>query len=108
KSVAESATTADFNSGKAMIGTGAFRFLEWAPGDHASYARNADYWGEAEPWDRVLFRAIPNGASRVAALLAGDLDMIDAVPPSQIARLRQADGVVLAQTASNRVILLNL
>ena len=45
KSVAETAKTEDFNSGKAMIGTGPYRYAEYAAGDRVVLKRNDQYWG---------------------------------------------------------------
>jgi len=42
----EGAATKDYNSGKAMVGTGPFKFVEWIPGDRIVYTRNEEYWGE--------------------------------------------------------------
>jgi ABC-type oligopeptide transport system substrate-binding subunit len=41
----EGAATKDYNSGKAMVGTGPFKFVEWVPGDRIVYTRNDDYRG---------------------------------------------------------------
>lgn len=80
--VGDAVTTADFNSGKAAIGTGPFRFVRWVPGDRIEMARNDDYWGPKPAWARVTTTPIPNDSARVAALLAHDVDLIDTVPPS--------------------------
>ena len=45
KKNAEGATTADFNSGKAAIGTGPYKFVEYIAGDRIVLQANADYWG---------------------------------------------------------------
>jgi len=42
---AANATTEDFNTGKATIGTGPFRFVRWQKGDRIELARNNSYWG---------------------------------------------------------------
>ncbi|MBV1797638.1 ABC transporter substrate-binding protein [Siccirubricoccus sp. G192] len=81
------ATTADFNSGRAMIGTGAYRHVSYALGERHEMARNPDYWGGAVPWERVVMRFIPNAGARVATLLSGDVDLIDFVPTQDVARL---------------------
>ncbi|HEY0174878.1 MAG TPA: ABC transporter substrate-binding protein, partial [Pedobacter sp.] len=44
--------------------------------------------GPAEPWERVIFRFIPSDSARVAALLAGDVDVIDTIPAGLYARVR--------------------
>ncbi len=98
--------TADFNSGAAAVGTGPFRFAEWVPGESSVLIRNETYWGERPAWTRVVQRLIKSDTSRVAALLAGDVDVIDQVPPSAMERLRGAANVTVATTVSNRVMYL--
>ena len=82
KAAAETATIDDFNSGAAAVGTGPYKFVEWVPGDRLTLAANENYWGDAPEFENVTFRLISNAAARVAALRAGDVDLIDAVPPA--------------------------
>ena len=102
------ATTEQFNSGEAAIGTGPFKFSEYKPGEKIVFVRNDDYWGDTAPWTTVAFTPISSGPSRVAALLAGDLDLIAGVPTTDIATLKANDDVTLSQGVSNRVIYLHL
>ena len=104
KKHAASATTADFNSGKGAIGTGPFKFEKYTPGDQISFTRNDDYWGTKPAWTRVTFKPIKSGPSRAAAILAGDVDVIDDVPTTDIEKLRTDARVDLAQVPSNRSI----
>lgn len=104
----EGAKTADYNSGKAAIGTGPYKFVEWVPGDRLVLEKNPDYWGEKAAFDHVVFKPINSDPTRVAALLAGDVDMIDQVPTADIAHLKANPDVVLSQGVSNRVIYLHL
>lgn len=106
--VGEGASTEDYNSGKAAIGAGPYKFVEYVPGDRIVIERNPDYWGEAPAWDEVTFKAIKSGPSRVAALLAGDVDLIDSVPTTDIESLKGEEAVDLYQGVSNRVIYLHL
>lgn len=105
---ADGATTEDFNAGTAAIGTGPYRFVEFVPGERIVLEANPDYWGEVEPWEQVIFRPISSSASRVAALLSGDVDVIEEVPTADIAQLRDDDRVRVASAPSNRVIYLHL
>jgi peptide/nickel transport system substrate-binding protein len=82
------ATTSDYNTGKAAIGTGPFRFVSWARGDKLVLARNETWWGERPAWDSVTIHYIKNPASRLAGLLAGDEDLIDQVSVQDIARVK--------------------
>ena len=102
------ATTEDYNSGKATIGTGPYRFVEWRPGDRLVLAANTDYWGGKPQWDRVILKAVSSDPVRVATLLSGDVDMIDFTPTTALPRLRKEAGVNLSEVASNRVIFLIL
>ena len=81
--------TSDFNTGRLAIGTGPYRYASYLPNERLEVTRNADYWGPAEPWDRVTFRYIPQGGSRMAALLTGEADLIDYVPSQDMPRLER-------------------
>ncbi len=102
------ATTEDFNAGTATIGTGPFKFQSYTPGESIVLVRNDDYWGDAPIWSEVEFRPITSGPSRVASLLAGDVDMISGVPTTDITTLQGNDGIQLSQGVSNRVIYLHM
>ncbi|MFQ5936682.1 MAG: ABC transporter substrate-binding protein [Acidiferrobacterales bacterium] len=104
----QGASTADYNSGKAAIGTGAFKFVEWVPGDRLILERNENYWGKKPEWKKVVIKPIRSGPARVAALLAGDVDFIDNVPTTDITRLKKDSKLNLSQGISNRVIYLHL
>ena len=108
KSVAESAKTEDFNSGKAMIGTGPYRFVEYAAGDRVVLKRNDAYWGTKPAWENVRFKMIPSAPARVAALLAGDVQMIEGVPTADIAKLKTDKRVTVSSAVSNRIVYLHM
>jgi peptide/nickel transport system substrate-binding protein len=105
---AKGALAADFDSGKATIGTGPWKFLRYVKGDRIELARNDNYWGPKPPWDKVTFRLITSDPSRVAALLAGDVQMIEAIPPADYAKLKTNKDIAIFTTISNRMIHLHL
>jgi peptide/nickel transport system substrate-binding protein len=104
----EKATTADYNSGKAAIGTGPYKFVEYVPNQRVVLKANFGYWGGEEPWDKVTFKILTNSAGRVAALLSNDVQLIETVPTSDIARLAQDKKFALSDKVSNRVIYVHL
>ena len=95
KAVAESAKTEDFNSGKAMIGTGPYKFAEYVAGDRVVLTRNDAYWGAKPYWVKARFKMITSAPARVAALLAGDVQMIENVPTADIPKLKSDPRVAL-------------
>jgi peptide/nickel transport system substrate-binding protein len=62
------------------VGTGPFKFVEWVKDDRVVFEANADYWGGAPQVRRLVFRPIPEGAARIAALQAGDIDLSIDIP----------------------------
>lgn len=94
------AATADFTSGRYAIGTGAFRYAGFTVGQQLDLVRNPDFWGTPTPWSRVRARFIADPGSRVAGLLAGDLDLIDAVPIQDVAHLATGPGTAVFSAAS--------
>jgi peptide/nickel transport system substrate-binding protein len=93
-------TTADFNTGRLAIGTGPYRLAAWSHNERLEIVRNEQYWGPREPWDRVVFRYVPQGGSRVAALLAGEVDLIDNVPSQDLPRIERDQRFRLFNTDS--------
>src|SRR5699024_12550871 len=60
------------------VGTGPFEFVEWQPNDSITVEKYDDYWKEGLPkLDEVVFRSIPDNASRLNALTAGEIDLAD-------------------------------
>ncbi len=84
----ESANEA-FNSGKAAVGTGPYKYVSWQPKGDLVLARNDSFWGPKEPWARHVRKEILNDAARVAQLKAGQLDLITRVPDSDVAALKR-------------------
>ena len=68
-----------FNSGKAAIGTGPYKFVSWEPKGDLVLTRYDDYWRGKGPWETVIRKEIPNDSSRLAALKAGQVDVINYV-----------------------------
>jgi peptide/nickel transport system substrate-binding protein len=79
--------TSDFTSGRLAIGTGPYRFVSYSHNERLEIERNDQHWGPRQPWDRVVIRYIPQPGARTAALLAGEVDVIDYVPVQDVARL---------------------
>ena len=86
---AKGASTADFNAGKAVVGTGPYKLVEWANSEKLVVERNDQYWGSRPAWARVTEKVIAKDPTRLAALLAGQVDAIDAVPIADLERLKK-------------------
>jgi peptide/nickel transport system substrate-binding protein len=65
------------------VGTGPVQFVSWTKDDKVVLDANPNYWGGRIDVDRVIFRAIPEMAPRIAALLKGEVDVITQLPPDQ-------------------------
>ena len=103
-----SAATEDFNAGRAAAGTGPFRLESFARGDRVNLVRNEGYWGGKPAWERVTLRIMPQDAARMAALLAGDVDAIENIPTSDVARIARDKRLRIARKISWRTIFLHL
>jgi len=107
KKVAAGASTEDFNSGKAAVGSGRYKLVKYTSGDRVELVRNDAYWGEKSPWDKVTFKIIKNESARVAALLSGDVDAIEQPPTADLARIKGDPKFTVTSKISHRVIYFN-
>ena len=108
KRAAGQATSADFDTGKAAIGTGPYRLVRFKRGDRIELARHDAYWGGRRPWDKVTLHIMPSDPVRTASLLSGELDAIEHVPTADLARLRKNPAFRLEQAVSWRTIFLHV
>lgn len=84
------------------VGTGAFKFVSWEKDKEVVLEANPDYFRGAPKIDRLIIKVIPNETTRVAALESGELDIISAVPNSQIARLSQNQELLVTAWPTTR------
>lgn len=68
------------------VGTGAYKVKEWRRGDRIILEANPDWWAGTPKATEVVFWAIPEASTRVAAVLNGEADVASQVPPIQVTR----------------------
>ncbi len=102
------ALSEDFSSGRAVVGFGPYKLVSYVPGQRIVMERNPRYFGEKGKWDKVTFRFISDANARAAALLSGEVDMIDAVPPNLVNRLRGEKDINVITGPSSRTILMTI
>jgi len=89
------------------MGTGPYRLVSREPDRKTVLERNPTWWGTPEGnVDHAEFNVIANAATRVAALLSGEMDMIYSVPPQDAAHIAASSGVRLIEGPELRTIYL--
>lgn len=93
-----------------ISGTGPFIVTERRQGVRVEMERFDDYWDEGSEGNvsHIVLTPIAENAARVSALLSGGVDFIDAVPPNDLERVREAQGVDLVEVPGTRIIGLQL
>ena len=90
------------------VGTGPFKFVEWKRGDSVIMIKNPDYYRKGIPYlDKVAFKFISDPSAQLAALRAGDVDVIayDLAPENAPALEKDARFKVLKGNTTTDVIL---
>jgi peptide/nickel transport system substrate-binding protein len=106
KKATQGLSSEDFSSGKGVVGTGPFKFVKFLRDDRLELERFEGYWGTKPAWKNVTLRFIPNGATRVAALLSGDVHALENVPTPDLARVKGDANITLTTKISQRLIFL--
>jgi peptide/nickel transport system substrate-binding protein len=89
------------------MGTGPYKLISREPDRKTVVEKNPLWWDKSTSnADQVEFDVISSAPTRVAALLSGEVDMIYTVPPQDIARIKQTEGLKLLQTPELRTIYL--
>ena len=93
---------------QAPVGTGPYVFVEWVKEDHIAMKANEQYWGGSPKIKKVTFRPISNAATRTAALLTGEVDIIEDVPVRDVDKLKNTEGLSVVDRPSERLIYLHV
>ncbi|MDQ3549178.1 MAG: ABC transporter substrate-binding protein [Chloroflexota bacterium] len=85
------------------VGTGPFTFVEWSRDEHIRIEANPDYWGEVPAVQQGLIRVIPEPASRVAALVSGEVHVIRGVSVYDVERIEETDSTQVVDRPGPRM-----
>nr|WP_298248541.1 ABC transporter substrate-binding protein [uncultured Halomonas sp.] len=93
-----------------LSGTGPYTVVEHRKGTRMEFTRNPDYWDSESPGnvDTIVLTPISENATRVAALLSGDVDFIAPVPPNDLERVRESDEAQLVTLSGTRIIFFHM
>ncbi|MDP1564839.1 MAG: ABC transporter substrate-binding protein [Polaromonas sp.] len=90
-------------------GTGPYRVRERQPNVRTTFSRNGNYWGKIDGnVEEVIFNVIGNDSTRVAALLSGEIDVMEPVPVQDVPRIKAAPALQVLQGAELRIIFLGM
>ncbi|MGQ2979150.1 MAG: ABC transporter substrate-binding protein [Polaromonas sp.] len=90
-------------------GTGPYRVRERQPNVRTTFSRHGSYWGKIDGnVDEVIFNVIGNDSTRVAALLSGEVDVMEPVPVQDVPRIKAAPALKVLQGPELRVIFLGM
>lgn len=86
------------------IGTGPFMLVEWEKGDHITMTANPNYWQEGYPKvETLIFRPIPESATRVAAIQTGEVDIVQRLSSEEAQSLLGAPNVQVVRYPVARI-----
>lgn len=90
------------------VGTGPYVFKERKKGESFTVSLNDKYWGKKPTYDTVVFRIVPEAATRESLILAGQVDLIVLPPIADLPALQRNPGVKVLLAPSDRTIFISL
>lgn len=90
------------------VGTGPYKIGQWVRGDYVDLDANPTYWGTKPQVQHARFRAIPDGAARIAALQSKSAQIITDLPPDYIQPIKSRPGLSVESVLSARVLFIGL
>lgn len=85
-----------------IVGTGPYVFKSWEPDKEILLEKNQKYWGEEPEIDNVVFRTIPEAATRIAEMVNGNVDVIMNVQNESVETLKASKGIKVFPKRMNR------
>jgi peptide/nickel transport system substrate-binding protein len=91
---------------KTPVGSGPYKFVRWAKDEAITLEANESWWGGAPKVKTLVFRPIPEATTRVAALQAGEVDVVTNVPPHLVKQVEADSKLYVSKAPSVRVLFL--
>jgi len=88
------------------IGTGPYRFESWLAEDHLEMRAWKGYWGKPVAFKYVRLESIPNGATRLAALVSGQVQIAEKINPEDFARVKNSGRAHITSLSGTRTMYL--
>lgn len=86
------------------VGTGPFKFVKWVKDDQIELEANEQWWNGAPKIKTLIFRPIPEEATRMSALETGEVDIATNVPPHLVKEIKNHPKVTVSSAPSVRTI----
>ena len=76
-----------------VVGSGPFTFVSWVQGESVTLAKNENYWNprEVPNVDEFIFRVLPDENTAVQALMTGEIDILEGIPPAQVEDVQNSE-----------------
>ncbi len=85
------------------IGSGPYKLVEWKKGIETDLEAHDDYWRGQPPFEKVVFRAVPDVSTRIADLRTGKADLVRDIPPDQASSIENDSNTQLLSAPTERV-----
>lgn len=90
------------------VGAGPYKLAEWVKGERIVLVRNDDYWGKKPSVEKIVYQIVPETATRVAMLRAGQLDVIYSPTPADMPALEADPNITLDKPLSTRMMFMGI
>lgn len=91
------------------MGTGPYTLVSWQPDQRMVFKRNPHWWGKMDGnVTEIVYTPIKSAATRIAALLSGEVDMVLDPTPQDLGRLRASPELKVVDGVENRTIFLGM
>jgi peptide/nickel transport system substrate-binding protein len=88
-----------FNKGNSA-GTGPYKLTTWDPANEIVLEKNADYWGDAAAFDKIVFRNVADSSTKLQLLETGEADLAFSVDPDQLQQVQDNPSLQLIEGPS--------
>ncbi len=91
----DAAAIAEFDDPSVTIGAGPYKMVDYQPDEYMILEANENYWRGKPPVDRIIYREYAGDDALIQALLSGEIDLIDLLPPSGVDALKDQAGITV-------------
>lgn len=84
------------------VGTGPFRITEWVKDDHMTFERFPGYWRGEHPIEKFFYKPVPEAATRLNMLLAGEADLVGGLASEDIPRVEADSNLRVSKAPGSR------